>query len=237
MGELESAFIVDVNLFVDYYDTYLSWVLPHENRGKKALVLVYFPDYHHVPDKILRVKTGKGLEFENLYKAFYKKHKDVLEGEVRQTDHVRCIFVKAGGTSYPHKDLARQLKDTANLKNCLYVQGDPVVLLSHIPLDLYLGQRVRQVELLESYTGILRPMRDFGVKLDKSGVLPFNPTTHLNFGDDPMIKPMVQGKKRSELLEQAKNDHWINRSEGEIRSRIIKALGVSSADFMGFDFG
>lgn len=235
MDEMEEGFVKDINLFLEYYDIYLSFVCSNTDREKQASVIIYFPDYRSVPKEILRDNSEKNLSMMNMYKRFSDLHgRD--NGEVRKLQFVRCFWVSVGGTVYPHKDLASKFRSVANHPSSMYSTGDNVCLITHIPLDYYLSFRTRNLSLLESYTGIIRTPKEFGLKLDKEGRLPFLPTTHVVFGDGVMVKQMVPLKIKRELLELAEKEKWFTRSEDDIRFKIISKLNLHSSFFRKFDF-
>ena len=233
--DIEKAFVKDVNLFLEYYDTYLSCTVNDGSRNKHAPVIVYFPTYKHLQKDAMREHTGKQKELFDAYDIFYKTHGND-EGQVRKLDHVICYWIKAGDQVYPHKELARKFKDIATHPSSLYSSGDPVGLLTHIPLDLFVASRIRNVSLIESYTGKIKPSTEFKFKIDKDGRLPFQPSALVVFGDDILIKPMVMHKKRKDLLEEAERDKWVSRSEDDIRSKLVKALNIPSRSLSKFDF-
>jgi hypothetical protein len=234
-SQLEEAFVKDVNLYVEYYGAYLNDTLSQHNRNKKAVIIVYFPDYKKVPTDIIREHTGKSADFWKTYDLFLSRHGQ-HDQVGRTTQFVKSVFVPTGHATYPHVELSRKLRQITTFHDSLYSSNDPVCLISHIPFDFYLSGRIRNIRLMESYTAKTIPPPDFKYKLDKEGRIPFNSTTHVVFGDDVMIKPMAQRTLRKELFEQAVKEKWIHRDESDIRVRIAKKLGIPTSDLRRFDF-
>lgn len=233
--ELEEAFVRDVNLFIEYYDTYLAITKNSFMMGKYAVVIVYFPEYDKVDKKILREQPSKHLHLANMYKKFLSRYsgRDEL---VKQTEHVKCYWVRTNHSIYPHRELVQKFRGSVMGNDNLYSSSDKVVLMSHVPLDYHISGRIRNVNLLESYTGKLRPTSEFNLKLDKEGRIPFNSTTHVVFGDGSFIKSMVGIKIRKLLFEQAVKEKWISRSEDDIRQRISKTADIPIRELRKFDF-
>jgi hypothetical protein len=233
--EIEQAFVKDINLFLEYYDIYIAITKNAFMNNKCATVIVYFPDYSHVEKEILKDQTGKSLELFTLYKKFLSRYSGRDE-MIKKTEHVLCYFISAGPASYPHRDISRKFRSITSDARVIYSSGDKVALITHIPLDYHLGGRLRNIVLLESYTGKLRPQKEFNLKLDKEGRLPFTTTAHVVFGDGVLIKPMITPKIRKLLFEYAEKDKWISRSDDDVRLRISKLANIPLNDLRKFDF-
>jgi hypothetical protein len=233
---LESAFSQDLNLFLDYYDTYLAHVWNHQlHTGKYSPVMVYFPDYGRVPKDIQREHTGQRGEVMDMYNIFRTRHQHET-GLVRTLDHTKCYFVAAGHATYPHRDVLAKFRELTHTRTSLYTSGDPVAITTHIPLDLYLMYRLRNLQLLESNTGRIRPASEFHYKLDKDGRVPLQSAVHVVVGDDKMIKPAVSSKIRREVLAKAAEEHWVTRDVGDVNQRLSKITGIPVGKLKAYDF-
>lgn len=229
IASVEEAFVQDLNLFLDYYDTYLANVWNHQLSDQKYCpVIVYFPSYAHVDKEILREHSGKASQIEDMYKIFFKKHHSEM-GMVKTMQHIRCFFVIVGPNMYPHRELVQKFRDIVHRRDSLYTSGDPVAITTHIPLDLYLSYRLRNLHLLESNTGTIRPASEFHLKLDKDGRVPLQSAVHVVVGDDKMIKPMVSHKLRREVLERAGEERWSSRDEADVTIRLSNLTGIPIA--------
>lgn len=233
--ELEQAFVQDVSLFLDYYDIYLSSTKTQYDGDKRAIVIVYFPNYQRVEKDLLREPNKDAEELANLYARFYRRFNGRDE-RVRDLEHVSCFWIRAGDATYPHKEVARKFRDIVGHPKSLYTNGDPIAMMSHVPLDFHIMGRLRNIVVMESYTGLVRPGTDIKARVDKEGRLPFNTTTHLVFGDKVMIKPMITPKIRKLLLEQAEKEKWVSRGEDDIRQRIVKTASIPMKDLRKYDF-
>lgn len=235
MEELEKAFVTDIKLFMDYYNTYLGYVKSSLNVGKKAPVVVYFPSYARVEKDLLLEQSGKRGELFALYKKFFQRTSGRDE-KVLDLEHVSCFWIRAGDGSYPHREIVRKFRELTSHPMSLYRSGDPIAMLSHVAFDFHIAGRLRGVMILESNTGRLRPVPDIRVKLDKSGVIPFLTTTHVVFGDGYLIKPLATNKVKREIVLQAEKENWLSRTEEDIRNRISKIGSIPLKDLRKFDF-
>lgn len=235
MSDLEKGFVTDVNLFLDYFDTYLSHVWRQLDGNKNVPVVVYFPDYKAVSKELLREHTGQNELMFKMYQAFLGRHGHYDES-IRKLERCQCFWVKAGGIHYPHKDVAQKFREIASHSTSLYATGDPVALMTNIPLDLHIAGRIRGIHLLESYTAKVKTPDEFRFRLDKEGRIPFQPAVHVVFGDDILFKPQITPKIRKQLLEDAVKDRWLTRSEEDIRHRLAKVTEMSASKLKSFDF-
>lgn len=105
-----------------------------------------------------------------------------------------------------------------------------------MPLDYHISGRVRNIKVLERFTGELKDPDKFKLKLDKEGRVPFNTTTHVVFGDSILIKPWVTPKIRRQLFEQAEKERWLSLSESQIRERVSVTAKIPASDIRKFDF-
>lgn len=233
--QIEEYFVKDINLFLEYYDIYLANTKTRAMQDKYAVVLVYFPEYSQVQKSLLRETTGKSLELNLLYKKFLSRYNGRDE-MVKKTEHVMCFWITAGHASYPHRDVSRKFRSITGSSSVMYIPSDSVALISHIPLDYHISGRIRNIHLLESYTGKLKNLSEFGLRLDKEGRIPFNSVTHAVFGDSVLIKPWVTPKMRKVLLEQASKERWISRGQDDILSRISKTSQIPLNELRKIDF-
>jgi hypothetical protein len=233
--KLEQGFVQDINLFLEYYNNYLSAVWSRSYQDKFCPVVVYFPDYQHLDKSIQRDMEGKRGELFAFYKTFLKRHGNE-NGEVKRLEYCRCVWVQAGDRSYPHKDAVRHFRDIVHHKGVLYTTGDPVGLMASVPLDLYMASRLRNLVLIERHTGKIRKPEEFRLKIHKDGQLPFLPCVHVALGDDILIKPMATPKLKKQIIDAAINERWLTRSEEDIRGKIAKILNVPPGTLRKYDF-
>ena len=227
----------DIALFLDYVDIYMSQVWNHyQAHDGFCPILIYMPDYQFLDKSLLREHTGDKLNLFEKYELYKRRYTDEFV-EIKGLERVKCFFSYVGRHSYPHRDVATQFKRFGAINGCSYTSGDPVCLISHIPLDLYLHYHVRNLHLLESYWGTIKTPKDFRLKTVKGDDVPFIPVTHGTFGDDWMIKPMISSVKvKKALLEDASVSKWKSRSPEDIARRIAKIADVPLADLRKFHF-
>lgn len=235
MTYMEDGFVKDINLFLDYFDTYLSLVWSRLTGNKFIPVVVYFPDYHRLPKELEREFTGKNAELFSMYNLFIAKHGNRNE-QVKKLDHSRCFWIRVGDATYPHKELARKFREIASHQDSLYTSGDSLCLITHIPLDLYISSRLSGVVLLESYTAKIRKPNEFRFKLDKEGRVPFQSFVHVALGDSALLKPQATLKMRKQIIEDAVKDRWLTRGDDDILRRVSKITGIPSSTLKRYDF-
>lgn len=235
LAAMETGFIQDLNLFLDYYDIYLSHVWNPYFGEKFCPVIVYFPDYHTLEKELRRELTGDSGDAFAGYVNFMKKQ-NIQDGEVRKLEHVRCMWITAGAQTYPHREVVRKFREVTHHQDCLYTSGDPIWLMSHIPLDFYMAKRVRGIQILQRHTGKVVSPDSVRLKFDRGGRVPWMTTTHVVFGDGVLIGTLLDRSSRKVLLDDATTHKWMSRSEEEIRQRIIKLTKIPPATLRKYDF-
>jgi hypothetical protein len=110
------------------------------------------------------------------------------------------------------------------------------LLLSHIPYDLLSYKYFRELDLIESHTGVLKARKDWYTKYyvlpraDMS-ILPFNRKFLKIFGDHVMFSPMDHVLRR-ELINIGTYRQWTNMTT---TAKIIQDLNISLKDRMLYD--
>lgn len=235
IDELEQAFVKDVQLFMEYYNTYLGFVKSHFTQNKKACVVVYFPTYDRIAKEMRLEPNRERSTLAALYKRFLARTTGRDE-KVMDLEHVSCFWMRAGDGTYPHREVASKFRQLVISPTCLYRTGDPIAMVSHVAFDFHIMGRVRGIMLLESHTGLLRPGSDIKARIDNSGIIPFMSVTHGVFGDKTLLQSQLTPKLRKQLRAQAEEEKWTTRSEDDIRNRISKTTGISVRDLRKFDF-
>lgn len=233
--QFEELFVKDLNLFLDYYDTYLSFIWNRLDEGKHCSVIVYFPDYKHIPKELWKEQDGNNGLLYTAYQKFAAKYGQDDE-QVKKLEYCRCSFIRAGDNTLPHKEVARKFKDVVSKRDNLYTNGDPIGFISHVPLDWYLSYRLRNVKLVESNTARIRPVDEYRFRLDKNGRVPFQPPVHAVLGDGALIKSQVDRKQRKAILDAAEQERWLSRSPDDIMNKTAKLSGISTGKLRHYDF-
>ena len=127
--------------------------------------------------------------------------------------------------TWPHIELLKDLHETKiNNQPITDLQYRKVLLISHIPLDFDLYTRFAEFTLLESYTGSLKSVKQFGKKVFNNENIPFNKYTHLLFGDKWYLKSPLSRKDKQNILAQAEKEHWFIISLKDMRTKLINIL-------------
>lgn len=207
--------------------TYIEGYLSQFRLEKPATVAVYFPDYSHIPSEIRRNLQGDKLA---IFEAYEELRKSISPRPmITHIDNVTVrITVPAGNKNqYPHDTLSGWIKEHAIDKHTGYDWGEGIFILTHVPLDLHMVNKVPWLQLAESYQGIIKLPNEFGTKLvPKDTNIPFTSVTHRVFGDSLQIVPMVGGKKRKGLITLADKHKWIRCSLEMIVRDIRTETGI-----------
>jgi len=203
VNEAIRALDTDMELLTTYYEAYA-----HQFNNEQAHMLFIVPDYSKIPSEYLREHTGQKLEFEQLYKAIAKKLPQVKTDVSSLPNLTRHIAPCT--TRIPHHQLATYIRQD-------YGHVRRVLLLDNCAIDLHVHRRITAVvTLIESYTGAVKHLPDFGTKINCEARIPFNICTHRLFGDSVHLKPLVTGRKRTELMELANKNKWYLKTAYEI---------------------
>lgn len=228
-AQLDTALRTEVQLLTQYIEAYASY-LPGPPR--RPDIIFYAPDYAIIPTKLRReispeTKTGQlRRALDRAFQVFRTTR--ILPQTTPSPAVVR--FIPVGQGSYPHRDLVRWLRAHSAQLQYIYDQ-DPVALITHCPIDLHIRRYLKQLFLLERYTGHILQPAAFGKKLPASEDVPFNIYTHQLFGDQVHLASRIKGKLKSQLLQVAKDRTWRQRSELEILADIRRLTQLESRDF------
>ena len=202
------AIDLDTDMLTLFYDAYM-----HVKSVDRITMIFYIPDYSKIPKDMLREHTGNDIIFNALYESVRKKLPQKLTDVTESPDVIRKLIPLTQDV-YPHIELAKHIR---SMQSIVPIQN--MLMLTHCPLDLHLYKHLNTtLSLIESYTGIVKGLPDFGSKLIKESIaeVPFNATTHRILGDGVHIKPLISGRDRTRLLELAKKNRWIMKSKYEI---------------------
>lgn len=224
--DVEKRFATDIDLFCEYFDTYLEHTVMRDEYVRKIPILLYFPSYKALVKDIAKEQTGNDLKLIEAYDVFYKKHaKD--QGLVVSKSKCACFMIKAGGPGvFPIIEVSMKFKRLVQNRDMFYTNGDQVYLISHVPIDFYLADLIRNTSVLRSHTADILTRKQFHYRLDKQGRIPFYPVTHIVFGDNVLVKRMVTVAEKKGLLELADKENWSIRDEPDVGNRIAKFLKI-----------
>lgn len=224
------AFINECKLFQDYLRSYLSYVDHQDNRTYRYPVILYFPKYDKIPLSMRKHHPDSYRTHVIYYNKLKEHHANMNTSS--HDDFIKFHIVSVGNTHLPFRELASYLRSKLLLeKDVLFNLRDPVFLLSHCVLDLYIHTTLPKVELVESYTAKIKTFKEFGSKLTSAVDIPFIWETHRLFGDGTHIEPLVKGQKKKLMIEVASKHKWIFKNSNMILNDIVNTLGVSRDSF------
>lgn len=221
--DIEIALDHEADLYMTYIHAYTCF-----RQTTQSTVFFYAPNYDVVPTSMMREHTGNVAELNTLYKKIYNKLPDTLK-ELTEVRETRKFLCRVGNTIFPHKDIVEKLKTIYSGHR--YYGSIGTVMISHCPIDLHIYKSLPSIQLLDSYTGTVFNVSDFGQKLTKEVKVPFNTTTHRLFGDGLQLIPLVKGRDRKILVELAQTKNWAIKTESEIqRDALYKFNNIFSSD-------
>jgi len=108
-----------------------------------------------------------------------------------------------------------------------------VIMISHYPIDYHVARYVDKFVLLETHTGKWKLIDELSVKIfgEKFKELPFLPSTHLCFGDKPLISMNISTKQKDDLLQTSRKQGWRLKSANYIKSEIKRKYNFPSTLF------
>jgi len=231
--QLEAALQNEIWLLVQYIEAYAAHI---PGIVRRPDIIFYAPDYGFIPKKLRRAistetKGGKRQNAIDVTFAAFRNARIMKQPPVRpDTPLTHPAYIPVGQGGYPHRDLVRWIRDHGRALSYIYNQ-EPIALITHCPIDLHLRRYLRNVFLLERYTGNVLQPHEFGKKISTSPDVPFNTYTHQLFGDKVHLEPRVTGKLKAAILETAKEKKWPQRSESEIFSDILRLTKLDVSAF------
>lgn len=209
--EMRTIIDKDSDLLMTYIHAYTT-----HKRPIDSVVLFYAPTYRAVPKDFMREHVGNNLELDTLYTKIAETIPDKLL-ELTELPYTRKFISRVGlHGRLPYLDIVTAL---GSISSALASGGSVgTAMISHCPLDFHIYKRIPRVQLLESYTGQILNVVDFGQKLtrDKDVRVPFNTATHRLFGDPLQLLPLLTGKDRKTLIELAAEKNWAIKTETQI---------------------
>lgn len=114
--------------------------------------------------------------------------------------------------TFPHMELINELKITKNRHLVAHV--------THHPLDYHVHKSCSSYQLVQSFTGKVVTKNNFSEKVFGTSLIPFNPYTHVLFGDKEDIQGSLSGVEKKRLLEMAQEENWAVKTSDWIYERI-----------------
>lgn len=202
--EIQEAISKDINMLLKYIQIYF---LDQKHTVEKPSIIVYLPEYR-LPDKYMRQSNSiKDIRTQKLAKSVFGKK---CTSEITPIELGSCTvyFMSAGLGNLPYKNISKVILSRCN-SGVVKLMNRRYLLVSHCPLDFHLQNTLGdKLFLLESYTGALKSIHDFGKKVFKEDHIPFNQYTHLLLGDSVHVKPLVYRQDKKKVIEAAKKNIW-----------------------------
>lgn len=223
-----------VKLFNDELDTltiYLEAYLYQVANGYFELPLVlYYPHYEAIPPSFRRKPSPDYERFMEGYKLLLK---GVAHHHTPKMIHkgykIHRWIMPCSKTTLPRHQIARWVKNGVSSKLFAnYTLGDPIFILTGIPVDLHLCFDLPNFQLWEYYTGMIKKPHEFYTKLNipKGVEIPFNNFTHRVFGDKITVEGIVHNKQRTTLLQNIAPNKWMGYND-DMRMKDLKNVGVT----------
>ena len=167
-----------------------------------------------------------------------KWERETLHGK----DHIiegfgkaKVIFCKSKGYGTSAALFTNNIKLAEESNTKLKPRNRNHALITHVPIDYHLFFRFQSVSLIESYTGAIKStQKEIAERVFGVDYVPFYLCTHLLFGDQLYISPLVMRNKKKEALEVAKKDRWMQRSEQSVIESIVHNLNIPRAMLTAF---
>lgn len=215
----------DIDLFRLYLTAYLTSV--HHHRPLVPIV-VYVPNYAYFPAPVLREPSPANAALLEGFAQFSKEFPAVAV-EYGTNEATSLWGVPLGTkTMLPHISLAHwvQYKALSDAR-FRYRYGQPVMLITHCPVDLHIRRRLPNVFLVESYQGTIRTSKEFGRKLSSGAdTIPFTPATHQAFGDPVHLSGVATSKQKKILLDASTAHHWMGKPSESVSRDMAALLSV-----------
>lgn len=208
----------DVNIFLQYIQSYF---IEQKDMVEKPVVICYLPVYN-IPEQFARPDTQIKKDLYKFANIVFGKQ-CTNPASTRELNNNAILYtVKAGIGMLPHQTIGRLITTKCDV-GVLKPKDRRYLLISHCPIDLHLQNTLEsRVFLLESFTGMIKSVNDFGKKVFKDDYVPFNQYTHLLLGDKVTIKPLIHHKDKTTLLEAAKKDMWAKKPLSVVLNEIKK---------------
>jgi len=195
----------------------VSVVFEHVNVGCPAIGF-YIMEYPRcVPKGILREDNKARARLTTAISYVLKTARGHFDGESRNIDNVSVTFSYNKRGHLPYQYLTNLVKSMSSNRE--------VMLLSNCPLDYHLALHTKRFYLIDSHTGNMRKYSELGNKVfPKREELPFNPATHLLFGDKDFVQSPLGIKNKRIIYDAAIAQKWRLATHETIVQR-LRTLG------------
>ena len=237
LQELTKDFLSDCEMFVTYLEAYMTIT---SKPAQRYPVVVYFPDYAAIPKEISREESASDKALNEAYRRFYISWKLTGPTMTSRGEWTDRWMIPVGSRSYmPQRELVSWIhRSLTSHQLGTFRLRQRIAMVSHCAVDLHMVQKIRELDLIESYTGIVKPPELFGTKLlnDKDVTIPFNVLTHRLFGDPVHIRPIVFGRNKTKVKEKIKTTNWMRVSDPRILADVNSVMPIPKSELITFNF-
>lgn len=219
-------------------ETITLYFTQYKNRLDKPYVLIYAPSYDALPELFRRPLNPTAVQIVNVVKNIRQRNfaeKDLEEEKVQDFVY---YSLKAGHVKkYPHADIISTLNTINKSDTFTRSSMRRYLTITHNPIDFHLFSFVRNIRLLESYTGKIKSYDQLGIKVFKSPGVPFNKYTHALFGDNVYVKGLAnKGKNKKLFIDMAIQKTWtakptLNILKDILSSNLIEGTQITRINF------
>lgn len=187
----------------------------HMNASIKPVVCFYSANYLAIDKTYLREKFPIGTENRWRLKEEFVKMWNAEWNVTFDEIDILMSYQPPSDIHWVSKSLITDIDSIAHSTPCRFREA---VMISHQAVDYHVMRRVGKFNLLESYTGKFKKPSDIGEKLFGDKMVPFNPYTHVLFGDKTVLKALAIPKVKRMLKEQAIREQWLRLSDTAVLS-------------------
>ena len=171
-------------------------------------IVTYISDYSSmIPKEYWRQSTLNRTRFATASKMLIKKNMQ---------------FGTLGQVQYNFHYLHGRVPTTTQLIHAIQRMHNKrkIYLISHSPIDFHICEKLKSVNILESYTGKTIDISRLGMKVFKQESIPFNQFTHVMLGDkEQFISPMSRSEKKR-FIQLSVDDRWNLKTKYQIEGSI-----------------
>ena len=184
-------------------------------KMRNAAIVVYCPDYlKSIPIAALREQTATRVVQNEVATRMAIEILPAMTGAAKAMNDINVYQLAMISNVIPWKILARSIMAIRSTHHLL--------LVSHQPVDFHIGQRFKDLLVVESYTGKLKSVKELGDKVFDNDPVPFIPCTHSLLGDSHLILSPWATKEKKELYALAENERWQIKTAEYVRQSVMR---------------
>lgn len=210
--EIRKRVSFDIEKLVYFYEQYCI--------SESYLVIYFHPSvYSLIPEDRRRTITESRKMIYELSINICVINTFNFNSLVKLKDNVFAYVVK---NDFMYKSLPKVV-------DSLFKGSKRIWLVTHCPIDYFIIDNFKNVEVMLSHTGEIIKPKQFGKKVFGDEHIPFNKTTYKFFGDKEFLTPIYHNKNKAIEILMKHNVHL--RTESEIRSLLVKNFNINQSVF------